>query len=112
MAARELDIRAVVDELATHKGKHVTVQVHASATEPAPRAMLSGAAGALSMDDETGGDEDRGLIFLAIGAEPGAEPGRCQGIYFDQQHFASAEAAGALTIHLNDGTFFVIEERA
>ena len=112
MAARELDIRAVVDELIALKDKDVTVQVHASATDPAPRAMLSGAVGALSMDDETGGDEDRGLIFLAIGAVQAPEPGRSQGIYFDQQYFASAEEAGALTIHLTDGTFFVIEERA
>ena len=85
MASGQLDIRTVVDELAALTGAAVTVEVHAPGGGPAPRAILSGRVGALSMDDESDAGKSRGLVFLPIGAEGLSDPGARPGIYFDEQ---------------------------
>ena len=108
MAVRQLDLAAVVDELAALNGAAVTVEVHAPGRGAAPRAILSGTVGALSMDDESEGGEARGLLFVPIGSEARAEPGLRPGIYFHQEYFAWAEGAAGLTIGLEDRSFFLL----
>ena len=111
MAAKQLHPRAVVDELTALNGTEVTIEVHTGGCGPAPRAILSGTVGALSMDDAEGGP-DRGLVFVPVGAESGTDPGRRPGIYFGEEYIAWAEEAGRLKIALTDQTFFVIERTA
>ena len=111
IAAKQLDPRAVVDELTALNGAEVTIEVHVDGCGPAPRAILSGTVGALSMDDAEGAP-DRGLVFVPVGAESHTAPGRRPGIYFGEGHVAWAEKAGRLKIALTDQTFLVIERMA
>ena len=113
MATKQLDPRTVLDELSALHGAEVTVEVHAAGSGPAPRAILSGTVGALSMDDESAeAGTDHGLVFMPIGTESRRDPGRRPGIYFDEGSVEWAEMAGRLTIALTDQTFFVIERTA
>ena len=112
MQTKQLDLSAVVDELTALNGATVTVEVHAAGGGVAPRAILSGAVGSLSMDDESGGGDSRGLLFVPIGAEGPTDPGSRPGLYFDQQCFAGAEGSGPMTIALEDESFFVIRTQS
>lgn len=105
-----LDIGTVVDELTALSGAEVTVEVHAPRSGSAPRAILSGTAGALSMDNESRGGEPLGLLFFPIGDTGSADPGSRPGIYFDEKDFAWAQATRGLTIALQDETVFLVTD--
>ena len=106
----QLDIGTVVDELTALCGAEVIVEVHVPRSGSAPHAILAGTAGALSMDNESRNGEPLGLLFLPIGAKGSADPGSRPGIYFDEEHFASAQATPRLRIALEDETVFLITD--
>ena len=110
VASAQQDIRTVVDELTALSGAEVTVEVHAPRSGSAPRAILTGTAGALSMDNESSTGEPLGLLFLPVGDKGLADPGSRPGIYFDEKHFAWAQATPRLTIALQDETVFLITD--
>jgi hypothetical protein len=104
----DIEFSELLDQLANLQGQTVHVEWHALGSGPAPRAVLSGTAGALTMTEEHEADQERGLAFLPIGnAESTFGP---SGIYVGHEYFNWAHARpGVLEVALRDQTGFQIE---
>jgi hypothetical protein len=98
----------MLDWLAELEGRIVHVEWHALGSGPAPRAVLTGTAGALGMKEEHEADQERGLAFLPIGDRVGVHGPN--GIYLGEEYFSWARGrTGHLDVYLRDETGFSIE---